>query len=65
MRRSIREILESGQLIVLDDGSKWKVSSFDAFHTKLWMRMDQVEESFGKLTNVSRGGQSVSVTRKF
>ncbi len=64
MRRSIREILESGKLIVLDDGSKWEVSPYDAYHTKLWMRSDQIDESFGKLTNLTRGMQFVLARRK-
>jgi hypothetical protein len=64
MRRSIREIQDSGKLIVLDDGSKWEVTSYDAYHTKLWMRSDQIDESFGKLTNLTRGMQSVRARRK-
>ena len=65
MLRSIHDIQDFGKLILLDDGSKLEISSFDAFHTQMWMLMDQVEESLGKLTNVSRGNQSVDARRKY
>ena len=35
MKASVKEIQDSGKLIVLDDGSKWSVSSFDAFNTRM------------------------------
>ena len=63
MKASVKEIQDSGKLIVLDDASKWSVSSFDAFNTRMWMRFDNIEINFNKLTNLSRGSQTVDARR--
>ena len=63
MKASVKEIQDSGKLIVLDDSSKWSVSSFDAFNTRMWMRFDNIEINFNKLTNLSRGSQTVDARR--
>ena len=60
---SIREIQDSGKLLILSDGSKWEISSFDSFHTRMWMRMDTIEVQLGKLTNETRK-QTVDARRK-
>ena len=52
MKASVKEIQDSGKSIVLDDGSKWSISSFDAFNTRMWMRFDNIEINFNKLTNL-------------
>jgi hypothetical protein len=65
MSNYIRKIEDSGKLIILDDSSKWEVSSFDAFTTKMWMTGDNVSVSLNKMTNLSRNNETVSVTRKF
>lgn len=65
MSNYIRKIEDSGKLIILDDSSKWEVSSFDAFNTRMWMVMDNVSVSINKMTNLSRNNETVSVTRKF
>jgi len=61
----IRKIEESGKLIILDDSSKWEVSSYDTFTTRMWMIMDNVSVSLNKMTNLSRNNETVSVARKF
>ena len=63
MKASVKEIQDSGKVIVLDDGSTWSVSSFDAFNTRMWMRFDSIEINFNKLTNLNRGNQTVDARR--
>ena len=63
MKASVKEIQDSGKVIVLDDGSTWSVSSFDAFNTRMWMRFDSIEINFNKLTNLSRGNPTVDARR--
>ena len=63
MKASVKEIQDSGKVIVLDDGSTWSVSSFDAFNPRMWMRFDSIEINFNKLTNLSRGNQTVDARR--
>lgn len=63
MKYSINEIQDSGQLIILSNGTKYKVSSFDAYHTRIWMKFDEVSVDAFKMTNHSRGNQSVDVTQ--
>jgi hypothetical protein len=64
MNSTILEIKDSGELVILSDGSKWEISSFDAFHTRMWMTFDRVEVGPGKLINLSRGNKSVTARRK-
>lgn len=63
MNQRIREVKDGGKLIVLSDGSKWQVSSFDAFHTMMWMPFDEIEVGVAHLINVSRRSQRVSAQR--
>lgn len=60
----IREVKEQGRIVILTDGSKWEVSSFDAFHTRLWMVMDEIKVELGSLTNLSRQNRKVNAIRK-
>jgi hypothetical protein len=62
---TIRDIQDSGKLLVLDDGSKWEVDSCDALNTRMCMRIDKVEVVPGKVINLSRNNQSISARRKF
>ena len=55
MVSSIVRVEEAGQLIKLADGSRWRVASFDAFHTRMWSVGDSVQYDFTALTNTSRG----------
>jgi len=61
----IREIEDSGKLIILNDSSKWEVGSYDSFTTRMWMIMDNVSVSLNKMTNLSRNNETVSVTWKY
>lgn len=63
MSQRIREVKDRGKLIILSDGSKWEISSFDAFHTMMWMPFDEIEVGVAHLINVSRRSQRVSAQR--
>lgn len=63
MKYTIMDIQESGQLITLSNGAKYKVSSFDAFHTRMWMRFNEVSVDANKMTNHSRSDKTVAVTQ--
>ncbi len=65
MNTYITDIQNNGELIILSDFSKWKVSSFDAFNTRMWMRMDNVVAENNALINTSRRNEKVSATRAF
>lgn len=65
MSKYIREIEDSGKLIILNDSSKWEVGSYDSFTTRMWMIMDNVSVSLNKMTNLSRNNETVSVTWKY
>ena len=65
MSNYIRNIEDSGKLIILNDSSKWEVGSYDSFTTRMWMIMDNVSVSLNKMTNLSRNNETVSVTRKY
>ncbi len=41
-KHSIRKVENGGELITLDDGSKWEVSTFDKFKVMMWTMMDEV-----------------------
>lgn len=63
MKYWIKEIQESGQLIILNNGAKYRISSFDAFHTRMWMRFEEVSVDANRMTNHSRSDKSVAVTQ--
>jgi hypothetical protein len=51
MKDWIKEIQDSGKLIILNGGSKYSVSSYDSIDTRFWMKMDNVSVSDSKMTN--------------
>lgn len=61
MKDWIKDIQDDGKLIVLGSGLKYKVSSFDAFDTKFWMKMDSVSVSGGRITNHSQRDKTIPV----
>ena len=63
MNTYIQDIQNDGELIILSDSSKWSISSFDAFYTRMWMRMDKVAAANGELVNISRRNEKVRATR--
>jgi len=63
MNNYIKEIQDSGKLIVLDDGSKWAVGSYDSFTTRIWLRMDKITVANNELINTSRRNEKVPATR--
>ena len=47
----IKEIKDSGKIIILDDSTKWEVDMFDRIDTRMWMRMDSVSAKSNKMIN--------------
>ncbi len=41
-KHSIRKVEDLGQIIILDDGSRWKVSMFDKSKSMMWIPLDEV-----------------------
>jgi hypothetical protein len=41
-KRTIKKIVNLGEIITLDDGSRWKVSFMDKTKSKMWMMLDDV-----------------------
>lgn len=64
MRQNIKEIKESGKIVVLSDSSEWEVDMFDRMDTRFWMRLDNVSVSGDKMTNHSQRDKTVSVKRR-
>jgi len=44
-RHSIRRVENLGEIIILDDNSKWKVSFMDKSKSMMWMMFDDVTVS--------------------
>ncbi len=63
MNYFITDIQNLGSIIVLDDSSRYEVSSMDRYAVSLWIRGDKVEVSGSRMTNPSRRNKTVSVTR--
>jgi hypothetical protein len=59
----IKEIKDSGKIIILDDSTKWEVSMFDRIDARMWMRMDSVTVKGNKMTNHSQRDKTISVKR--
>lgn len=60
MQTSIARVEKHGELILLCNGTKWAVNSFEAFHTRMWFSGDKIETSMSSLTNISRQNKKVS-----
>lgn len=63
MQDWIRDIQDSGKIIILSTGTKYQVSSFDAFHSRFWMKLDKISVTGSKMTNHSQREQAVAVTQ--
>lgn len=61
MKQFIQEVRNGGKLIILSDGTKYKVSDFDAFYTALWMVLDKVSVEHFRMTNHDRRDKPVDV----
>jgi hypothetical protein len=51
-----------GSIIILDDGSVWKVDSIDRIDSQLWMQFDNIVIDDGELINTDEG-EKVSATQ--
>ncbi len=59
----ITDIQDLGSIIVLDDSSRYEISSKDRYAVSLWIRGDKVEVSGSRITNPVRRNKTVSVTK--
>lgn len=41
-KHTIKKVENMGEIIILDDNSKWKVSMFDKSKSMMWMMIDEV-----------------------
>jgi hypothetical protein len=60
----IEEIKYDGRLIILDDGSRWEVDSFDSSTAEMWGPMEKVviiDDEMYKLDDLEK----VSVTQEY
>jgi len=60
----IEEVKYDGRLIILDDGSRWEVESFDSSTADMWGAMDKVvviDDEMYKLEDLEK----VSVTQEY
>ena len=59
----IKEIKESGKIIILDDSTTWEVDMFDRIDTRLWSRMDKVTAAGSKITNHSQRDKTITARK--
>jgi hypothetical protein len=59
----IKEIKDSGKIIILDDSTKWEVDMFDRIDARMWMRMDSVTVKGNKMINHGQRDKTISVKR--
>lgn len=58
---AIDEIKYDGRVVVLDDGSRWEVASYDDSVADLWSPSDEVVVIDGKMYNLA-DSESIDVT---
>lgn len=49
----IKSVLQHGEIVVLDDGSIWRVNRLDRFVSRLWNKYDNVVVVFGSYGSVT------------
>ncbi len=59
----ITDIQNLGAIVVLDDSTRYEVSTMDRYAVSLWIRGDKVEVAGSRMTNPSRRNKTVAVTR--
>lgn len=57
----IKEIKDSGKIIILDNSTKWEVDMFDRIDARMWMRMDSVTVKGNKMINHGQRDKEISV----
>jgi len=61
----IKEIKDSGKIILLDDSTKWEVDMFDRIDAKMWTRMDSVTIKGNKMINHGQRDKTITVKQIF
>jgi hypothetical protein len=51
----IKSVSGRGEIVVLEDGSVWQVSSIDRIDSTLWSSMDDIVACDGRLVNTDQG----------
>jgi hypothetical protein len=62
MKNWIKEIIDSGRVIILDDSSKWEVDTLDRIEARFWMRLDNVTIAGNKM--IKHGHRDKTITVK-
>jgi hypothetical protein len=60
----IEDIKREGKLIILDDGTRWKVDAIDAWTAEMWSPMDKViviDDEMFKLDDMEKVGVQAKV----
>jgi len=63
MKNWIKEIKESGKIIILDDSTIWEVDTFNRIDVRMWMRFDNVTVSGNKMTKHGIKDEIITVKR--
>ncbi len=58
----IKSVIDSGSIIILEDGSIWKVDSLDRVSSMLWLPTEDVIICNGRMINLSNG-EEIGVIR--
>jgi hypothetical protein len=45
---------DDGSIIILDDGTVWKIDQLDRFNSAFWMRLDNIVVDDGALINIDK-----------
>lgn len=61
----IKEIIDSGKIILLDDSTKWEVDMFSRMDSRYWSRMDSVSVKGNKMINHSQRDKEITVKRVY
>ena len=61
MKDWIKEIQDSGKIIILSSGAKYSVPSYDSLDTRFWMKLDNVSLNGNKMTNHSQKDKTIDV----
>jgi hypothetical protein len=59
----IKEIIDPGKIILLDDSTKWEVDMFSRIDARYWSRMDSVSIKGNKMINHSQRDKEITVKR--
>ncbi len=59
----IKEVIDSGKILILDNYTKWEVDMFNRMDTRYWRRMDTVSVDGNKITNHSQRDKTITARK--